>query len=155
MSLEPNRVERLARRDILLAVLAMRRVFSGTSVETNSFHHQGVKDVAPGLRPVGWSPDGLVEGVEHPDSRFIVGVQWHPEAMVAAHPEHQRNPRKRDHLRQVIQLLHQLHHHSLEENVLVLAADAAERQLDAAARARELEERLDLAARAPDPGQKH
>jgi putative glutamine amidotransferase len=59
-------------------------------VSTNSFHHQGVRDVAPGLRAVGWSPDGLVEGLESPAHRFVVGVQWHPEVMFEAHQEHLR-----------------------------------------------------------------
>jgi putative glutamine amidotransferase len=60
------------------------------TVAANSFHHQGVRAVAPGLRAVGWSPDGLVEGLESPAHRFVVGVQWHPEAMFEAHAEHLR-----------------------------------------------------------------
>ncbi len=27
------------------------------------------------------STDGLVEGVESPEHRFVIGVQWHPERM--------------------------------------------------------------------------
>lgn len=35
---------------------------------------------APGsLVPTGWTPDGLVEVLEAAESRFTVGVQWHPE----------------------------------------------------------------------------
>ncbi|MEU4561711.1 gamma-glutamyl-gamma-aminobutyrate hydrolase family protein [Actinoplanes sp. NPDC023936] len=42
------------------------------------FHHQGVAD--PGtLTVTGWADDGLPESVEHPDRRFVLGVQWHPE----------------------------------------------------------------------------
>ncbi len=33
-----------------------------------------------------WAPDGMVEAVEHPGRRFIVGVQWHPECLDADHP---------------------------------------------------------------------
>ena len=33
------------------------------------------------------APDGVIEGLEHPAHPFCVGVQWHPEAMVAVHPE--------------------------------------------------------------------
>lgn len=44
----------------------------------NSYHHQGVAD--PGeLIPTAWAPDGLIEALEHPHHRFVVGVQWHPE----------------------------------------------------------------------------
>jgi len=62
----------------------------GSLVATvNSRHHQAVLQVAPCLRPVAWyrDPDRdleLVEGVEATDpDRFVVGVQWHPENLVA------------------------------------------------------------------------
>lgn len=42
------------------------------------FHHQGVAD-AGSLTVTGWAGDGLPETVEHPDRRFVLGVQWHPE----------------------------------------------------------------------------
>jgi len=48
----------------------------------NTSHHQMIKDVADGLRAVGWSaPDGIIEAVEATDSRRVFGVQWHPEMM--------------------------------------------------------------------------
>lgn len=43
-----------------------------------SFHHQGIDQVAPGLRVTGRSPDGLIEALEH-ESEWLIGVQWHPE----------------------------------------------------------------------------
>ncbi len=52
----------------------------GTTVETNTSHHQAVKDVAPGLILVGTAPDGVVEAIEKEDGSFL-GVQWHPELM--------------------------------------------------------------------------
>ena len=51
-----------------------------TSCEVNSFHHQGLRDLAPGLRASGTAPDGLVETVEATDGAWLIGVQWHPEA---------------------------------------------------------------------------
>ncbi|MGI6209664.1 MAG: gamma-glutamyl-gamma-aminobutyrate hydrolase family protein [Anaerolineae bacterium] len=51
----------------------------------NSMHHQAVKDVAPDLRPVAWAPDGVVEAVEMPGHALVLGVQWHPEELVAEH----------------------------------------------------------------------
>ena len=47
----------------------------------NSFHHQAVKEPGKGLRPVSWSPDGIIEAIEHENHVFAVGVQWHPELM--------------------------------------------------------------------------
>jgi putative glutamine amidotransferase len=53
-------------------------------IEVNSMHHQVVKDLGAGLEPVAWAPDLLVEGIEMADSsRFVVGVQWHPEELRA------------------------------------------------------------------------
>ncbi len=45
----------------------------------NSRHHQAVADVAPSFVVSAVSPDGIVEAIERPDSKFCVGVQWHPE----------------------------------------------------------------------------
>jgi putative glutamine amidotransferase len=52
----------------------------------NSFHHQAVDRPAEPLRVTARAPDGIVEGVEAPDRSFLIGVQWHPERMVAHHP---------------------------------------------------------------------
>jgi putative glutamine amidotransferase len=51
------------------------------SALVNSRHHQAVtcERLAPRLEVVARSPDGLVEGVESPAHRWVVGVQWHPE----------------------------------------------------------------------------
>mgnify|MGYP005835565551 CR=1 FL=1 len=61
-------------------------IVSGGTIEVNSWHHQGVRDVGRDLRPVAWSPDGLVEAVEDPARCFLVGVQWHPEDMPDREP---------------------------------------------------------------------
>jgi putative glutamine amidotransferase len=48
----------------------------------NSFHHQALDRVGRGLRPVAWSDDGVVEGVEgSAGGSFTVGVQWHAECL--------------------------------------------------------------------------
>jgi putative glutamine amidotransferase len=48
-------------------------------LKVNSLHHQGIKELAPVLRPTAYAPDGLVEAVELPDHPFGMAVQWHPE----------------------------------------------------------------------------
>ena len=48
---------------------------------TKSHHHQGVDRVGDGFAVSGRSAlDDLVEAIERPDRRFVLGVQWHPEA---------------------------------------------------------------------------
>ena len=57
-----------------------------TLMRVNSHHHQGLKDLAPGLRAVGYAPDGLVEAIELSDHRFGLAVQWHPEWLTDMEP---------------------------------------------------------------------
>lgn len=48
---------------------------------TKSHHHQGVDRVGEDLLVSGVAlVDGLTEAIELPDRRFVLGVQWHPEA---------------------------------------------------------------------------
>jgi putative glutamine amidotransferase len=62
-------------------------ILGKTTALVNSLHHQGVRDLAPGLEAVAHAPDGLVEGVEVPDHPFAIGVQWHPENLVHDDPD--------------------------------------------------------------------
>lgn len=59
-------------------------------LKVNSYHHQAIKDLASGLVAVAHAPDGVVEAVEWRDlsQRWLVGVQWHAEAMRDAAPQH-------------------------------------------------------------------
>jgi len=54
----------------------------------NSFHHQGIRDLAPGLEIIAWAPDNLAEAVWDPTLRFCLAVQWHPEMLALSHPRH-------------------------------------------------------------------
>ncbi len=67
----------------------MGSMYSATEIEVNSRHHQGVLAgmVAPGLRAVAMSPDGVVEGLESTGGHsWVTGVQWHPERPDAERP---------------------------------------------------------------------
>jgi putative glutamine amidotransferase len=55
-------------------------------LEVNSYHHQSTSGLGRGVRAVAWAPDGVVEAVEVPKSRFAVGVQWHAESMADSGP---------------------------------------------------------------------
>ena len=69
----------------------LSQLFNGQErVEVNSFHHQAVKQVAPGLRENAVAADGLNEGFEDPE-KPILCVQWHPEAMAANGNEEMTN----------------------------------------------------------------
>ena len=58
----------------------------GTVVtETNSFHHQLVKELGKGLRITAKSEDGCVEAYESQDG-MLLAVQWHPENLLDSVP---------------------------------------------------------------------
>ena len=46
-----------------------------------SHHHQGLEVLGEGFEVTGVSTiDDLPEAIEMPQLRFVLGVQWHPEA---------------------------------------------------------------------------
>lgn len=52
----------------------------GATPDVTSHHHQALGRVGEGLVECAWAADGTLEAVEDPSQRFLVGVQWHPEA---------------------------------------------------------------------------
>lgn len=44
-------------------------------VEVDSFHHQAIDQIADGLRPVAWAPDGVIEAIEV-EGGYGLAVQW-------------------------------------------------------------------------------
>ncbi len=69
--------------DSLLAKIAGRGRW-----QVNSRHHQAADRIGAGLRLSARDPeDGTIEGLERPDRRFVLAVQWHPEDQVFEHPE--------------------------------------------------------------------
>jgi gamma-glutamyl-gamma-aminobutyrate hydrolase PuuD len=66
-------------------------VASGTPLENwykrktlrvNSYHHQGIRELARRFTPMAQSEDGLVEAYYDPEANFRVGLQFHPERML-------------------------------------------------------------------------
>lgn len=61
-----------------------------TAARVASFHHQGLDEIAKGLKVSARSADGLVEGLEHTGSgQWLIGVQWHPEDTASTDPHQQ------------------------------------------------------------------
>jgi putative glutamine amidotransferase len=52
------------------------------TLRVNSYHHQGIRDLAPRFKPMARTEDGLVEGYYDPKSKFVVGLQFHPERLL-------------------------------------------------------------------------
>ncbi|MFI5183063.1 MAG: gamma-glutamyl-gamma-aminobutyrate hydrolase family protein [Vicinamibacteria bacterium] len=59
----------------------LRAILGRETVAVNSFHHQAVGQLGRGLAVSAYSAgDQVVEAIEMPMKRFVVGVQWHPES---------------------------------------------------------------------------
>jgi putative glutamine amidotransferase len=59
----------------------LRRIVEKETVEANSSHHQAVERIGTGLFATACAPDGVIEAIEDPSRRFLLGVQWHPEVI--------------------------------------------------------------------------
>ncbi|MGN0048589.1 MAG: gamma-glutamyl-gamma-aminobutyrate hydrolase family protein [Bacteroides sp.] len=61
----------------------LHRLLGRPTAVVNSFHHQAIKEVAPGLRVSARAADGVVEAVEGFPTYNLLAVQFHPEHLVA------------------------------------------------------------------------
>lgn len=65
-------------------------IIGETQVTPTSWHHQAIRQPAPGLEVVAQAPDGTIEAVEKPDHPWLIAVQWHPELTAADERSQQR-----------------------------------------------------------------
>jgi putative glutamine amidotransferase len=58
----------------------MEEIYGPGEIRVNSYHHQGIRKLAPMFRSGALAPDGLIEAIENKEPGWwVVGVQWHPE----------------------------------------------------------------------------
>ena len=60
----------------------LHRILGTEMLPVNSFHHQAVKEAAPGFAATAYSADGIIEAMESTQHKSMLGVQWHPECMI-------------------------------------------------------------------------
>lgn len=58
---------------------ALRGLIGDGPYTVSSTHFQGISDAGPRLKVAARSDDGVIEAVELPGPRFVLGLQWHPE----------------------------------------------------------------------------
>ena len=71
--------DRTAHKVTILADTVLAGILGEGELPVNSYHHQAVRDLAPGVTKMAISEDGLVEAISVDGQKFAVGVQWHPE----------------------------------------------------------------------------
>jgi gamma-glutamyl-gamma-aminobutyrate hydrolase PuuD len=59
----------------------LEKWYSRNALRVSSYHHQGIRDLAPRFQPMAYAKDGLIEGFYDPKEIFVVGLQFHPERM--------------------------------------------------------------------------
>lgn len=59
----------------------LSEILGKKDIEVNSIHHQAVRDVAPSLKIMATTEQGMVEGLYLPGKKYVLGIQWHPEYM--------------------------------------------------------------------------
>ncbi len=59
----------------------LHRIMKRETLEVNTTHHQAVKRLGTGLIVSAMARDGVIEGIESLNHSFVLGVQWHPEAL--------------------------------------------------------------------------
>lgn len=81
-----ERREELAHEVTIVGGSRLAEILGVRQLNVTSTHHQIIRNLAPDLTVNAIAPDGVIEGVEGP-GRFLLAVHWHPERMVARHPE--------------------------------------------------------------------
>ena len=60
-------------------------ILADNEVYVNSIHHQAIKDLGTNCIISAKSLDGIIEGIEMPNKKFVMGLQWHPEMIKIFH----------------------------------------------------------------------
>jgi gamma-glutamyl-gamma-aminobutyrate hydrolase PuuD len=60
----------------------LARWYRRKNLHVNSYHHQGIRELARRFRPMAHADDGLIEAYYDPKAAFLVGLQFHPERML-------------------------------------------------------------------------
>ena len=68
----------------------LARWYGQPHIRVNSYHHQGIRDLARRFKPMAHADDGLVEAYYDPSASFVVGLQFHPERMLSEYSGNRR-----------------------------------------------------------------
>jgi len=59
----------------------LSKILGSGEISANSLHHQAIDKLGDDLQAVAWAEDGVIEAIEDPNQRFLIGVQCHPELL--------------------------------------------------------------------------
>lgn len=61
----------------------LAKSLSSDHASTNALHHQAIQKLGDGIVATAHAEDGIIEAIELPGKKFVVGIQSHPEALEA------------------------------------------------------------------------
>lgn len=59
----------------------LAKIVGDEKLGANAYHHQAIKDLGKDLVASAWAEDDVIEAIELPDHKFVIGVQSHPESL--------------------------------------------------------------------------
>lgn len=78
--------DHLAHAARIAAPSRLRDILGADELPVNSMHHQAIRALGQGLVATAVAPDGVIEAAEGAGDAFLLGVQWHPEALTERDP---------------------------------------------------------------------
>lgn len=66
----------------VVAGTRLGQIVQSSVIRVNSFHREAIVQTSDQIVINAHAPDGLIEGIERPDKKFAMGVQWHPERLI-------------------------------------------------------------------------
>jgi len=64
----------------------LEKILSVSEIKVNSFHHQFCIEPGKDFKVSAWAKNNIIEAIESPAYRFILGLQFHPEKMFKDYP---------------------------------------------------------------------
>lgn len=67
----------------------LKEVFNKDKLKVNSRHNYGIIKLNNMIASA-ISQDGIIEGIEFPNKKYIIGIQWHPESIIDIEKDNQK-----------------------------------------------------------------
>lgn len=79
---DPEQTARIYHKIKIARGTKLHEIIGSDIIETNSSHHQVIDKPGSGLKFSAFAfDDNIPEAIEHTELKFVIGVQWHPEAV--------------------------------------------------------------------------
>lgn len=66
----------------------LHNIIGDTILNVNSAHNESIAEVPNDIIVTATSDDGVIEAIEMPSKKFVLGVQWHPEFFIEDNSPH-------------------------------------------------------------------